>query len=74
MLFGEVCELLFELFFEFVCLGIDDFGKCNLLFSGLVKVVKVINVVGFEFCVEVEVEVEGVVLNFFDKKVIVIKG
>jgi sporulation-control protein spo0M len=71
---GEVRELPFELPFELVRSGIDDFGKRNLLFSGLAKAAKAINAVGSEFRVEAEAEVEGVALNPFDKKAIAIKG
>lgn len=71
---GEVRELPFELPFELVRSGMDDFGRRNLFFRGLAKAAKTINAVGSEFRVEAEAEVEGVALNPFDKKAIVIKG
>lgn len=71
---GEIRELPFELPFELTQSNIDGFGRRNLLFSGLAKAAKAINAVGSEFRVEAEAEVEGVALNPFDKKAIVIKG
>lgn len=71
---GETRELPFELPFELTQSNIDDFGRRNLLFRGLAKAAKAVNAAGSEFRVEAEAEVEGVALNPFDKKAILIKG
>jgi sporulation-control protein spo0M len=70
---GETRELPFELPFQIVRSNIEVFGEKNLLYSGLSRLARAANAVRSEYRVEAEAQVEGVALNPFDKKTLLIK-
>ena len=70
---NEPIEIDFTLPFAIPRSDIDQFGKRNFLFGGLAKVAKMTRAVKSEYRIEAEARVQGVALNPFDKKVVVIK-
>lgn len=71
---GEVRDLPFTLDFTVARSNMDEFGQRNAFFGGIAKAAKAINRVRSAYRIEAEAEVEGVALNPFDKKAIIIKG
>ncbi len=70
---GETRELPFELPFELLQSNIERFGRKNFLYKGLSQIARKANAVESEYRVEAEAQVEGVALNPFDKKNLLIK-
>ena len=69
----EAVEVPFHLPFSLVRSNVDEFGKKNFLFGGLVIAAKALRGVSSEFRVEAEAQVAGVALNPFDRKAIKVK-
>ncbi|GJM32679.1 MAG: hypothetical protein DHS20C18_16800 [Saprospiraceae bacterium] len=70
---GEVKEVDFSLPFKMVKSDVDEFGDRNFLFGGMAKAAKLIQAAKSEYRVEAEAQVQGVALNPFDKKYVLIK-
>jgi hypothetical protein len=70
---GETRELPFELPFQTVHSNIEAFGQKNLLYKGLAAIAQKANAVQSEYRVEAEARVQGVALNPFDKKTLILK-
>lgn len=70
---GELHEIPFSLPFSITRSNVDEFAGKNMLFGGLAKAAKAISAVRSEYRVEAEAQVEGVALNPFDKKPLLIK-
>lgn len=70
---GETRELPFTLPFQVVRSNMEVFGKKNFLYKGIALVAQKANAVKSEYRIEAEARVEGVALNPFDKKTILIK-
>lgn len=70
---GETRELPFSLPFQVVRSNVEVFGQKNFLYKGLSAIAKKAHAVQSEYRVEAEAQVEGVALNPFDKKAILIK-
>lgn len=66
-------EIDFDLPFEIRKSEIDEFGNQNLLTGGLARLAKLAYAVRSDFRVEAEAEIEGVALNPFAKKLIILK-
>ena len=70
---GETRELPFTLPFQVVRSNVEAFGQKNFLYKGLSAIAQKAHAVRSEYRVEAEAQVEGVALNPFDKKAILIK-
>lgn len=70
---GETRELPFSLPFQIVRSNVEAFGRKNFLYKGLAAIAQKAHAVRSEYRVEAEAQVEGVALNPFDKKAILIK-
>jgi hypothetical protein len=64
----KVVEIPFTLPFSYINSNIEEFGRRNLLFSGLAKAARSIRKASSTFRLEAEAKVKGVALNPFDKR------
>lgn len=69
----EIVEVPFRLPFSIVRSDMDEIGRKNFIYGGLVSAAKYISKVKSEFRVEAEAKVKGTALNPFDRKSILLK-